>query len=119
MTVPRRTRALALNEGDQTVNHSELPTPLELNDAPELAVLAVLDTAIETTARTLIALYPGLCHQVGHPSEQDPEFKSASRLLRQADRLVNAVARYRAQVLRESVKNDASDGPDSLSAEPF
>jgi hypothetical protein len=42
------------------MNNSDWPTPCDLADNPELAVLAVLDTALHLSIRALVAAHPQL-----------------------------------------------------------
>lgn len=39
----------------------QLPTPLELMDAPEVASLTLLDACLRTAERALLAAHPELC----------------------------------------------------------
>ena len=39
----------------------QIPTPLDLMDAPEVACLTVLDACLRTAERALLAVYPELC----------------------------------------------------------
>ena len=103
-------------EGDAKVNNDPLPTPYELNDAPELAVLAVLDTAIEAATRALAAIHPELWDDWGPRCKQEPAV-SACRLLSRAHKLQVALARYRRVVLRDPpTESGAADGLDVPSA---
>ena len=60
-----------------------LPTPDEIDDAPELAILHVLDEVLNLTPRVLVA---------AHPELTDPEapfwVREASRTSRKADDIV-------------------------------
>ena len=104
-------------EGDTNVYNDPLPTPDELNDAPELAVLAVLDTAIEAAARALVVTHPELWDDWGPRCKQEPVV-SACRLLSRAHKLQAALDRYRRAVLRDPrVESGGADGLDVPSAQ--
>lgn len=97
------------------MNNDPLPTPYELSDAPELAVLAVLDTAIEAVTRALVAAHPELCDDRGPRSKQEPVV-SACRFLTRVHKLQAALARYRQAVLRHPpIESGASDGRHTFS----
>ena len=105
------------NEGEENVKNDHMPTPDELNHAPELAVLAVLDTAIEAATRALVAAYPGLSEDWRVRSRTQPEV-SAYRLLSRMGKVEAALGRYRQAVLREPpLESDAVDDLDVLSGE--
>jgi hypothetical protein len=88
------------------------PTPKELDRSPELAVLVILDSALEVAACAL---------QVAHPEIDDdpecpywvarPDRRAAERLLTLADRLRSAIARYREALPEESPVGPAPEGP--------
>jgi hypothetical protein len=107
------------NEGDANVNGYPLPTPDELNDAPELAVLAVLQNALGVTWRALYALYPEVYDDWRERPRTEPVI-SAYRILSRMGKLETAVERYRTAVLSGLLKkSDAADDSDPLSAEAF
>jgi hypothetical protein len=68
--------------------------PETLVGAPELAVLALLDESLRIAALALVAAQPAL---VGEPPSWriTPELKAAARVLRDASKLEEAIARYR------------------------
>lgn len=94
-----------------------MPTPNELAYAPELAVLAALDSTIEATTRTLVTIYPELS------KSELPRYRliaviCAARLLCRAIKLQIAVSHYRETVLRAcDVESDATDDVDLLSGD--
>jgi len=101
------------------MNEFPMPTPDELNDAPELAVLAVLDSAIEAATRAIITVYPELCEDQIRRCRTQPVIWG-SRLLNRAAKLQVALARYRDAVLREPPGDcDVTDDLDAPSAEAF
>jgi hypothetical protein len=73
------------------------PTPEELGDAPELAVLALLDANLEIALRALVAAHPAL----GDPDRPpwtlspSPSSRAAEILLASAKRLHRALETYR------------------------
>jgi hypothetical protein len=73
-------------------------TPLTLAEAPELALLALLDETLRIAGHALLAAQPAL---VGDPPawRVTPELLAAKRLLRDATRLAAAIAHYRRSVL--------------------
>lgn len=96
-----------------------MPTPYELGVDPELAVLAVLDTALEATARALISAYPSLCDDERPPSKTEPDV-SAYRLLQSANKLQTAIARYREALERQTPLESGGAGDhDALSSDAF
>ena len=99
------------------MNENYMPTPDELNYAPELAVLAALDSTLEATTRALITVYPELCEdQI--PRHRIEAVICGSRLLSRAIKLQAALAHYRQAVLRACpVESDATDDLDMLSGE--
>lgn len=67
-------------------------------DAPELACLAVLDTALLVSEGALLAAHPDLMHgQVDNTSRASPTMR-ANALIVQARRLAAALAAYREAV---------------------
>jgi hypothetical protein len=101
------------------VNDNYMPTPDELNDAPELAVLAALDSTLEAATRALLAAYPELCED-GIPRYRLQPVICGARLLSRAIKLQVALVRYRQAVLRERlVDSDATDDLEALSADAF
>lgn len=79
-----------------------LPTPGELDHAPELAIVAALDEILELTLRTLASLHPQLgdaeCpHWARSPSAAS---EAAHRILAAARTLADALGAYRSVVAR-------------------
>jgi len=76
------------------------PTPDQLDAAPELAVLAVLESALDAAANTLVATHPGL--RSGSPLDdelpRDPPVWVAYELTDRAHALRAAIRRYRIAV---------------------
>ena len=81
----------------------ELPTPHELGDHPELASLAMLDTAIEVATHALAAQHPGLGFLDEHPGPIEPALVLSDAIVQQASALqalLGAYCRLTAKPLR-------------------
>jgi hypothetical protein len=76
------------------------PDPDELDHAPELAVLAALDSTLQLSLRALVALYPELIDPDRTPWARDCSLTSAAarRLVQRAGPLLRALRTYRAAV---------------------
>jgi hypothetical protein len=77
------------------------PLPLDhrlLAAAPELASLALLQTALSVSTAALLAEHPTLGHDL-RPDPEPPSLREARRLIAAAHRLLGTVARYRDAVL--------------------
>jgi hypothetical protein len=77
------------------------PSTLDLRllaAAPELATLALLDSALTVCTTALLAEHPTLTHDL-RPDPEPPSLREARRLLAAAHRFRMLVARYRAAVL--------------------
>lgn len=90
-----------------------LPKPPALERDPELALLAVLHTALETLVFALLASHPHLATPDPPP---DSETLAAHRLMvsvwhfqRQLDRYCRGLARVRARVRGRGADGDADD----------
>lgn len=79
-----------------------LLAPHELEQAPELALLAVLDRALDIAAYAVLVAHPELSESEPRPYWCPPELDThrAETLLRLADRLRRALSLYRIAVLR-------------------
>ena len=66
--------------------------------APELATLALLDTALDVSTTALLAEHPILDHEL-RPDPEPPSLREARRLIAAAHRLRCTVARYRSAVI--------------------
>jgi hypothetical protein len=74
-----------------------IPTPDQLDDAPELAVLAVLESALDAATTAVIAMYPELrsgC-PLDHELPRNPAVWVAYELTDRAHALRDAIRRYR------------------------
>ena len=72
----------------------ELPTPHELGDRPELASLAMLDTAIEVVSYALASQHPGLGFLDDHPGHAEPGLVLADAIVHQATALQALIGSY-------------------------
>jgi hypothetical protein len=88
-------------------------TPLTLVQAPELAVLALLDETLRIAGDALLAAHPALAGDPP-PWRVTPGLLAAKRLLRDANRLASAVAHYRRSVLLALNAPDPNDDDDVL-----
>jgi hypothetical protein len=66
--------------------------------APELATLALLETALTVCTAALLAEHPTLGHDL-RPDPEPPSLREARRLIAAAHRLLGTVARYRSAVI--------------------
>jgi|APFre7841882630_1041343.scaffolds.fasta_scaffold460135_1 hypothetical protein len=77
-----------------------IPTPDQLDDAPELAVLAVLEHALDAAANAVVAMHPEL--RSGCPLDDElpknPAVWVAYELTDRARTLRDAIRRYRVAV---------------------
>jgi hypothetical protein len=96
------------------VAHADPPTALLerrlLAAAPELATLALLDTALDVCTTALLAEHPTLDHDLRH----DPEplsLREARRLIAAAHRLRCTVTRYRNAVIDSLVPRRDDNEP--------
>jgi len=83
------------------VSADPAPANLErrlLAAAPELATLALLDTALDVCTAALMAEHPTLDHDL-RPDPEPPSLREARRLIAAAHRLRCTVARYRNAVI--------------------
>lgn len=81
------------------IDPEALPLDLRLlAAAPELATLALLDSALIVCTTALLAEHPTLNHDL-RPDPEPPSLREARRLLAAAHRFRGVVARYRAAVL--------------------
>lgn len=78
----------------------ELPSTLQLVDAPELAALHVLETALAITERALLAAYPELEEglYLERPARLATEAWLADAIIVHVSGLENALFRYRIQL---------------------
>jgi hypothetical protein len=97
------------------------PTPPEIDHAPELALLAVLDHALDILAAAVVAAHPNLTDdEPFYRQLHRPEVKAADVILTHARRLRVALGRYRraiAELHAETVNEQ--DSPGGLDEIPF
>jgi hypothetical protein len=87
------------------------PPPLDhrlLAAAPELATLALLDSALAVCTSALLAEHPTLNHDL-RPDPEPPSLREARRLLAAAQRFRCTVACYRNAVIDSLVPLRADD----------
>jgi hypothetical protein len=89
------------------------PSPLDprlLAAAPELATLALLDSALTVCATALLAEHPTLDHDLRLDPEP-PSLREARRLLAAAQRFRRSVVRYRNTVIDSLVPRQDDTDP--------
>ena len=89
------------------------PAPLErrlLAAAPELATLALLDTALDVCTSALLAEHPTLDHDL-RPDPEPLSLREARRLIAAAHRLRCTVARYRNAVIDSLIPRPDDNEP--------
>lgn len=80
-----------------------------LRAAPELATLALLDTALTVCSSALLAEHPTLDHDL-RPDPEPPSLREARRMLAAARRFRSTITRYRNAVIDSIVpRRDDSD----------
>lgn len=77
-----------------------LAKPPELYTAPELAILAILDEALQQTIYSLFAVHPELVDEIPFHLREDlnPEIWVADAIYNQASAMQQAIERYREAV---------------------
>jgi hypothetical protein len=95
------------------------PTPPEIDRAPEIALLAVLDHALDTAAAAVIAAHPNILDDEPLYRRLDrPEMKAADAILTRARRLRDALDQYRRAIAALHSNADPGweppGGPDSI-----
>jgi len=107
----RRTQRKAARSTAKSDDHRQLVLPPDLQDRPQLAVLSVLDAALQQTVYALLAAHPEL--QSGDTLDAcavEPAAWVADALYNQITALTHTLERYRQAV--------ADDGPRSSPAGP-
>ena len=88
----------------------EIPTPHELDKAPELAVLVALDAVLRAAEFAVIAVHPPMRDPDGTSHEEPPDsYWVASVFVTLAGQLHQAIGAYHATTLREHDRT-SSDG---------
>lgn len=95
------------------MNNSEWPDPFDLTENPELAVLAVLDTALHLAVRALVAAHPQLEADDAPYWRRDrsPAFLRADSIASHAHALADEIQRYRAGLLPPAPPHQDDDIP--------
>lgn len=83
-----------------------VPTPPQLEQAPELAILAVLECALETASSALLAVYPEFCDMEPREPLSQPAL-GALTIISAGKRLHTSIAGYRGAIEREQKKSSA------------
>jgi len=89
------------------------PLPFDhrlLAAAPELATLALLETALTVCTTALLAEHPTLGHDL-RPDPEPPSLREARRLIAAAHRLLGTVVRYRNAVVDSLVEPRRDSNP--------
>ena len=77
-----------------------VPTPPQLEQSPELGVLAAIDCALQTAASALLAVYPEFCDM--EPREPpSPTALGALQIISAAEQLHASITGYRSAIERE------------------
>ncbi len=88
-----------------------LPTPPEIEQAPEIALLSVLQRTLDVTVYALLAIHPYLTADEPCYRHLDlPEINAADAVLAHAHRLRDALDRYRraiAELYARSTRDEA------------
>jgi hypothetical protein len=85
-----------------------IPLTVDLFDSPELAVLAVLDTAVEVALAALVVAYPD---NELDADELPIERRAARGLVTAAHDLSEALARYRLALARAKERDRIDNNP--------
>lgn len=93
---------------------SGLPTPLELAEFPELAMMEILDGALALTANALFAAHPELGSDDFARELPDASVAAclADAVLNNLTALRTAIGRYRAYVLNSETRRRCAPPPD-------
>jgi hypothetical protein len=86
------------------------PTPPEIEHAPEIALLSVLQRTLETSVYAILASHPYLADEPGYRQLHLPEVKAADAVLAHAHRPRDALDRYRraiAELYARSTRDEA------------
>lgn len=81
-----------------------------LTAAPELATLALLETALTVCTAALLAEHPTLGHEL-YPDPEPPSLREARRLISAAYRLRANISRYRDAVIDSLVAPNHDTDP--------
>jgi hypothetical protein len=85
------------------------PNPVELTEAPQLAVLEVLQSALRMTTRSLLAAYPDSCDEDAPLRQQSEDHAYSMALLFQIRALEDTLEAYRLSIERHLRPSDPSD----------
>lgn len=88
--------------------NNELPTPPQIAECPELAILAVVDHALEVCVRSLVAAHPEL-DGPDQPYVVSSTGQYAIGLLRRIWRLKHNLSCYRQRTLEDCSDRDSKN----------
>ncbi len=97
-------RGTRLQQGKAVMPKSTLPTPREIEEDPELAVLAAVAPALDALASALLAAHPVICDDE-RPywlSKPSPAAGVARQMVTAAGHLGRLIERYRSVVADEA-----------------
>ena len=88
----------------------EIPTPQQLDNAPELAVLVALDAVLRAAEFAVIAVHPPMRDADGTAHEDPPDsYWVATVLVTLAGQLHQAIGAYHAATVREHDPGSSND----------
>lgn len=95
------TRKAMASKRHRRIQHS-WPTPEELEETPELAVLALLDANLDLALRALVSAHPQLADpdRPAWTLDQSPSGRAAEKFLARAKGLHRALETYRDALAR-------------------
>ena len=91
------------------MNRIPIPTPNELDHAPQLAILATLDAALLAAHFAVIAAHPQMRDQQFLPEQAPDSYWIATVLLASLEELHNAVFAYQQLIQQERQMQDPPD----------
>ncbi len=92
----------------------QYPSPPQIDAAPELAMIYLLETNLEMLGRTLVASHPQLCNpECPDWVKQASSLPSTKIIVSLSNRLLKVLNRYQKEIISEL--NAASTGPDDIS----
>lgn len=84
------------------MSHIGFPSAREFNQAPELAVIAILDVSLQATVQMLLTIHPPMARVPDRTSPPPTDsYVIAALLVRIADELTEAIHAYRHVLDRE------------------
>jgi hypothetical protein len=86
------------------------PTVPDIEAAPELAAIILLEHALDVVGNALLAEHPTLIDDFHRPSEEGPVLCLANIICRRASTLLDLLRRYR-QAVRLAASSTPTDDP--------